>query len=177
MFKNLILNKKFQIVILITILVLLIIFVVIFKKNTDAPANSDTLNICNRKLADIRIVGTWQYQGEEMPNWRFEFSEEKTFQYFTGEDNFTSSGKWEFNEQDNTITIFILDQFDYWNKEFFNNPELLSISSPGISAINTDNYSITFLINEFQDDAYQGYECGIFYKSIVLFELELIKFE
>ena len=183
MFKNLMIKKRFLLIIAITITLLIINYVVLSKKfNEIFKVSEDNITTsipdkCKRKFEDIHIAGTWEYLGEEMPNWRFEFLEDKTFKYFTGVDNFISSGKWEYNEQDNTITIIIQDQFDYWKKEFFNNPEQLAWSTPGITAMNIDNYSLTFLINEFRDSDFQGFECGILYKSIVLYGLELIKFQ
>src|SRR3990167_11525230 len=81
------------------------------------------VNICEQNLNNIPIEGKWESWSLDVPFWKFEFSKDKTFKYFTRVFNFTSSGKWEYDEQDSTITLFILDQFDYWKKRFFDDQE------------------------------------------------------
>jgi len=128
------------------------------------------VNICEQNLNNIHIEGKWESWSLDVPYWKFEFYEDKTFKFFTRTYNFTSSGKWQYIEQDRTLTILILDQLDYWKEGFFIYSESDIKLFSGIKAMNIDNYSITFNIEDYSSE-----DCSNVYKAINFFGWNFIK--
>ena len=161
-----------------------------YYNNADIPSNSNDVrdldgngyidgndipftppvNICEQNLNNIHIEGKWESWSLDVPYWKFEFYKDKTFKFFTRTFNFISTGKWEYIEQDRTLSIFILDQLDYWKEGFFIYSESDIKLFSGIKAMNIDNYSITFYIEDYSSE-----DCSNVYKAINFFGWNFIK--
>ena len=168
-------QKKLYLIIILTIslfIITIVIGLLIYSKGQDNKTsitdNSNRnvpsiINECDQKLDNIPIIGMWEYQGEETSYWKLELHNDSTLTYSDKEEG-QSEGKWEYNEESNSLSIQFVENFDYWDTQFFNDVDFITNNINGVLYMDKETHVVEFQIKE-----HSNVNCTYPYKSINFF--------